>query len=89
MVEFLFGKVGESYLALNHALLELKKFLFYSTKETISLPYFSELYFSRIKSLIIKEKKIAIKNDKYDNFSNKWKEFTCIYDFMGPDIQLV
>ena len=88
MVEFLFGKTGDAYLALNHALLELKKLLFYSTKETLELPHFPELYFSRIRTLIIKEKIIALKNNKYDEFSSKWNDFVSIYDFRGPDREL-
>ena len=88
MVEFLFGKTGDAYLALNHALLELKKLLFFSENETLELPHFPELYFSRIRTLIIKEKIIALKNNKYDEFSSKWNDFVSIYDFRGPDREL-
>jgi len=88
MIEFLFGKIGERFLALNHAILELKKLLFYSTKECVSSQDFPELFFVKIKSLIIKEKMIALQHDNYECFSNKWNDFTCIYDFRGPDTEI-
>ena len=50
MIEFLFGKIGGRFLALNYALLELKKLLFYATKECVSSPDLPELYFLKIKS---------------------------------------
>ena len=36
-----------------------------------------------------KEKEIMISNEQYQNFVEKWKTFTSIYDFNGPDQQIV
>ena len=88
MIEFLFGKSGEQFLALNHVVLELKKLVFYASKEFLSSEDFPELYYAKIKALIIKEKRISLDNDKYETFSNKWNDFICIYDFRGPDIEM-
>ena len=44
------------------------------------------MFLSKARALIIKEKNIAQKNQSYENFENKWKEFTFIYDFRGPDV---
>ena len=36
--------------------------------------------------LIVKEKCIAIQNNKYEKFMQKWEDFRYgIYDFIGPD----
>ena len=55
MIEFLFGKSGEQFLALNHAVLELKKLVFYASKEFLSSADFPEFYYAKIKALIIKD----------------------------------
>ena len=33
---------------------------------------------------MIKEKQIALSTDKFELFTEKWKLFVSIYDFMGP-----
>ena len=38
---------------------------------------------------MIKEKQIMIENDKFENSSEKWKDFREIYDFLGPDQQII
>ena len=72
---------------LNHFLLELKKFLFYTVRGDWESP--ADLLFSRflskIKFLIIKEKYISKLRGKYEAFTEKWEQFTPIYDFRGPD----
>ena len=89
MIDFLFGKSGGEYLALNHTLLELKKNIFYSTTEDLNSPSFCELFFNKLRKLIIKEKRIFTQNNKYEKFCEKWKDFTSIYDFRGPDVEPV
>ena len=44
--------------------------------------FYKKMYSARIK----KEKAIALTNKKYDEFDDKWKVFTPIYDYRGPDI---
>ena len=39
--------------------------------------------------LIIKEKLLALKNGNYETFRVKWENFTEIYDFYGPDCQVI
>ena len=46
-------------------------------------------HFKTIKSLVIKEKTIAVYSDTYITFDEKWKLFTGIYDYRGPDNPLI
>ena len=39
--------------------------------------------------LIIKEKTIALGGNNFDTFRIKWEKFTEIYDFFGPDYQII
>ena len=85
MHEYLFGKSGLKYIGLNHLLLELKKSLFYSIKEYLVSPHFVDFFWNQIKNLIKKEKIVKSRLNKYSEFEDKWKDFTQIYDFRGPD----
>ena len=82
MVDYLFGIKGEKHLALNQILLELQKSIFYNANEFATL---CEHFICQTRFLIIKEKQIALKNNKLDNFFTKWEHFIMIYDFRGPD----
>ena len=85
MIEYLFGKNGEKYNGLNHLLLELKKTIFYSNKECLCSPSFVDLFWNQVRNLIKKEKIVKLKVNRLDEFEDKWKDFTKIYDFRGPD----
>ena len=37
---------------------------------------------------MIKEKAIALSNNRLTSFNEKWEQNTAIYDFRGPDIQI-
>ena len=87
MVDYLFGLAGNEYIALNHIILELKKLIFYSDLALLNFPGFKDLFFSKVRALIIKEKYMSQKSQSYEKFEEKWKEFTFIYDFRGPDVQ--
>ena len=87
MIDYLFGIQGGNNLALNHILLELKKFIFYATNEDLNSPTFCEQFLFKLRSLIIKEKRVSFENNKFENFCSKWEKFTSIYDFRGPDVQ--
>ena len=87
MVEYLFGKEGDEHLAMNHILLELKKTIFYSDINVLRSCAFKELFFHRIRALVIKEKTISLSKNTFGNFEKKWKHYTSIYDFRGPDLQ--
>ena len=86
MINYLFGFNGESNLALNHIILELKKMIFYNLLEFNNPEAFCEHFFSKIRALIIREKYVAEKNDQLETFYKKWNKFTAIYDFRGPDL---
>ena len=87
LVEFLFGLGGNEFSALNQILLELKKNIFYSSTDELSDVAFCEQFKAKLRNLIIKEKQIVF-NYNVDKFSSKWKNFTNIYDFRGPDLQI-
>jgi hypothetical protein len=38
---------------------------------------------------MIKEKEIMITNEHYGDYIEKWKMFTNIYDFNGPDQKII
>ena len=69
--------------ALNEILLELRKKLFYNFIAVL------RDFKSKIMYLMIKEKKIALIHDSFESFVDKWKQFHDIYDFMGPDCQIM
>ena len=75
--------------ALNHILLELKKEFMYSFDKNVGAVTFCEHFFEKIRKIMIKEK-ACIKTDKmYKQFVEKWKDFTAIYDFRGPDLNII
>ena len=84
---YLFGKKDEP--GLNHVLLEFKKHLFYNWHQDTSPALFCEQVLNIVRKLIIKEKQIFIAENKLPEFSSKWKKFSDIYDFYGPDLQIV
>ena len=86
--EYLFGISGNEYGALNQIILELKKYIFYSSKEELLSDAFCEQFKLKLRPVIIKEKQIMLQNNKIEQFFSKWKNFSQIYDFMGPDLQI-
>ena len=38
---------------------------------------------------MIKEKQIMMEKENFENYSEKWIEFREIYDFLGPDQQII
>ena len=75
--------------AFNHILLELKKDIFYKWNANLSDVTFCEHFIVKIRKIMIKEKDIMITNEHYDEFVEKWKMFTTIYDFNGLDQQII
>ena len=86
---YLFGFTGVNREGINHILLELKKHFFYNWKVEIGVRAFCELFQSKVRSLIIKEKIIAQKNNQLPSFYGKWGKYIAIYDFRGPDMQII
>ena len=89
--QYIFGFQGKKHVALNQILLELKVFNFYYIKENPQTreDILQKIYFARIKKIILREKDIALLSNKYDEFDEKWENFTYIYDYRGPDIDIV
>ena len=85
--QYLFG--FKSNAALNQILLEFKKEVFYNFDGNLGLIVFFERIIDKIRRIMIKEK-ICIKSDQmYDQYIKKWDSFTAIYDFRGPDLNIV
>ena len=84
---YIFGFKNAS--GLNHILLEFKKEIFYNWDSFTAVATFCEQFCVKIRKLIIKEKNISITNGKFDSFCKKWENFTAIYDFLGPDQQII
>ena len=38
---------------------------------------------------MIKEKQIMLEKDNFEKYFEKWNEFREIYDFLGPDQQII
>ena len=89
MVKYIFGIQGQEFLGLNHILLELKKEIFYNWRENVGVDAFLESFKLKIKHLMIKEKQIAISGTDFESFVEKWKNYCEIYDFFGPDCQII
>ena len=50
---------------------------------------FSEHFFTKIRVLMVKEKQIMIARGKFEDYHKKWIGFISIYDFLGPDRQII
>ena len=86
-LEYIFG--FEKNLALNHILLELKKELFYNWDANVTPNIFLERFVVKIRKVMIIEKQ-AVNSDKMlENYETKWANFTHIYDFRGPDLNIL
>ena len=89
MTDYLFGIHGCQFDGVNHVLLELKKFLFYDWKIDVSVDDLCANFVLLIIKIIIKEKKIYQTSNNINRFYSKWEKFKHIYDFRGPDIQII
>ena len=86
ILEYIFGV--KSNVALNHILIELKKEVFYNFDANVSVDAFCEQIIGKVRKIMIKEKN-CIKSDKtYNQYNKKWENFTTIYDFRGPDLNI-
>ena len=89
MKQYMFGFQGNKFLGLNHVLLELKKYIFYNFEENVGVAQLFERFNRRIMHLMIKEKMLALSAGNYEIFRVKWENFTEIYDFYGPNCQVI
>ena len=72
-------------------ILELKIFVFYNSEEwgDQNTELILKRFIRTLVRLMVKEKLISIRKNKYDTFINKWENFSGIYDFRGPDIEMI
>ena len=70
-------------------LLELKKTIFYATTADLDSPTFCDQFYDKIKTIMIKEKQLSLNSGNFGNFCLKWENFSTIYDFREPDIEIV
>ena len=61
----------------------------YNFDENIGVEAFCERIIHKIRKIIIKEKSCIKSNKMYDQFTKKWDKFIYIYDFRGPDLNIV
>ena len=50
---------------------------------------FCEYFVNRIRRIMIKEKSIMIENNNFELYDQKWVDFRNIYEYHGPDIQII
>ena len=84
IVEYMFGV--KTNTALNHI---LKRRFFYNFDINIGVNTFCERIISKILRIIIKEKNCVNSKKMYELFVKKWENFTFIYDFRGPDLNII
>ena len=76
-------------MPLNHIFLEFKKEIFYNFDKNVGIEAFCDRVIYKVRKIMIKEKN-CIKTDKmYDQYIKKWDNFVSIYDFRGPDLNIV
>ena len=73
----------------NHILLELKKEMFYNKDLDMNQSTFCEYFLKKIGKIMVKEKNIMLEMDKFEFYDNKWTSFKNIYNYLGPDYQIV
>ena len=87
MVPYLFGFRNNA--GLNHILIEFKKELFYNWNENIGVETFCERFKVKIRKIMVTEKQIMLSKNQFDRYFEKWEKFIEIYDFLGPDCQII
>ena len=79
---YLFGFMGLKKEGINHILLELKKLIFYNWCAKIGVDAFCEQLKSKVKTIMIKEKSIAL---SYNRFTFVMKNGSNILQFMTSE----
>ena len=82
---YIFGYRGNE--GLNCIFLQLKKYFFFNKNIDINVDKFREHFLGKIRKSIIKS--IMIASGKFDILVGQWEQFSAIYDFFGPALQLV
>ena len=83
--DYLLGFMDKRKQGINSALIECKKFLFYSFSDQINIDIQVEMYKTRLRRIILLEKKYFSKLNKMNQFFDKWQDFSPVYMSYGPD----
>ena len=83
--EYLLGPIGTNLVALNSVFIVIKKYIFYEWAQTTSYNTRLRIIKSRVRRIIMLEKRYYSSKNELDVFFEKWKNFTPIYDMYGPD----
>ena len=86
-VEFMFG--FKTNVALNHIFLEFKKEVFYNFDKNVGVDTFCERVINKVRKNMIKEKNCIKSDQMHNHYVKKWDQFTSIYDFRGPDLNII
>ena len=84
-INYFLGFQGNQYEGLNCALIELKKYIFYNFDKDKSIKINFRLYKSRLRRVILCDKRYHFSCDKIDHFYKKWSKFSSVYQIYGPD----
>ena len=87
IIEYIFGV--KSNEALNHIFLEFKKEVFYNFDENVGVGAFCERIIDKVRKIMLKEKHCIKSVKMYEQYTKKWEKFITIYDFRGPDQNVV
>ena len=55
----------------------------------LAIDTLKKIFLGRLRKIIAKEKICALSLNKYEEFEGKWGNFTSIYDFRGPLIDII
>ena len=64
---------GGQNLGLNQVVLELKKELFYNKETTVNKNQFLNIFLSKIRTIMIKEKLVMFNGSKGEEYISKWE----------------
>ena len=84
-LDYLHGIYGRGFEGLNSALLELKKFIFYNFSSEKSMNLQFSIFLSRLRRIILCDKRYYVSNNKSSLFYEKWRDFSPVYQIYGPD----
>ena len=83
--DYLLGPIETNDQALNAVFIIIKKYIFYEWAQNTSYATKLNIIKSRVRRVILLEKKYYDSKHELDGFFEKWKNYTSIYNMYGPD----
>ena len=83
--DYILGVPRKTKEALNCILIEIKRYIFYEWANDISDSIKLRILKSKLRRIILLEKRHFHEKNDINGFYEKWKDFTPIYDMFGPD----